>query len=506
MFFFPARRSPTLIQSAQEMAWPAATAHRSPAALQNVPYQATPFTMAPANLQHKALASPCPVFGYHKLTAKRCQSQLVGRRIVFSIGLRIACAWIGIFAPASVFAQPLAVQYYLQGTEAREAGEYDRYVDFMQRALNEVPGHSILLRHIAQGYALAGRTGDAVAALSRVADTGAFFDLSAYDEFAHLTGDGGFQDVENRFEKNLEPLGQARTAFSIGDPVLVPEGIAYDPHDDVFFITSIHQRKIIAARRDGSHSDFFGGDDAFFGGLGLKVDTARRHLWAVSAAFDGMRGYGEALEGHSSLFCFSLATGEPLRRVVLRGGDTPHSLNDLALDASGRVYVTDAGSGALYVLDPGADTLSTLVDAGTLRGPNGVALDETRRALYVSQYGLDVVRVDIDTKAVDSLHPPPDVATYGVDGLYMHRGHLIAIQNHPSLDRIVRFLLSDDGRRVTGVQVLARRLPVFDEPTTGTIANDHLYFIANSQIERFVESSDRAPDAFDAVKILDIEL
>jgi len=407
-------------------------------------------------------------------------------RIAWPTTVILLCALVT--APV-VRAQPPVIQYYIEATQARDAEDYDGYVRAMREALAEVPGHAILLRHIAQGYALSNRPEQAVGTLLRVAETGAYFDLSAYDELAALAGEPGFERAREALEHNLTPLGQATTAFTVADPLLIPEGIAYDPINDVFFLSSVHQRKVVAVDRHGEAMDFVIGGDDFYCGLGMKVVAQRRRLWVVTAAFEGMRDYSDALEGCSSVSCYDAESGHRLRHFVLPNRGTPYILNDLTLDSHGRVYLTDSGAGNLYMIEPEATEPEAFVADGSLRGGNGIALDEERGILYVARYGLDIVGVDVGDASVFSLRQPDDVALYGVDGLYLHDGALIAIQNHPSLERVTRFDLTRDGRRITGSEVLLRRHPLFDEPTTGVIVGDRFYLIGNSQIERFVHGT-----------------
>jgi sugar lactone lactonase YvrE len=307
-------------------------------------------------------------------------------------------------------------------------------------------------------------------------------------------------------EENRKPLGSPRVAFEVEDPLLIPEGITYDPAGDVFFLSSIHRRAIVKVARDGTASDFAAGDSGYFAGLGMKVDAARRRLWSASSVFPGMQGYAQENEGTSSLSCYDLPTGRLLKQVVAANVPDRHIFNDVALDAEGRAYLTDTQDGALYLAEWGSDTLGVFLPKGTLSGANGIALDGERNLLYVSQYGIDIALVDLKDKTVHALQRENDVALYGVDGLYLHGGDLIAVQNHPSLDRIARFSLSADGRSVTGAEVLVRRHESFEEPTTGVVVGDRFYFIANSQIERFTNMEDPDSTMLDPVRVLEIGL
>jgi sugar lactone lactonase YvrE len=411
-----------------------------------------------------------------------------------------------VVVAGSAGAPPPALQYYAAAIEARDAEDYLLYIRNMESALEESPGHAILMRHLAQGHALAGQPDSARVWLERLADTGAWFDLTAYEELAGLVSDPGFRQVTDRVEENRRPSGEATVAFRVPDPLLVPEGVAYDPGSGTFYLSSVRQRKIVGTDGTGKSDDFAGEEAGLFCGLGLKVDDTRRQLWAVSAAFPGMEGYTDELKGCSTLSCFDLETGDRLRHVALVDPDAPHAFGDLVVDGEGRVYVTDAVEGGVFVLDPGAEEMRKLLPPGTLHGPNGIALDGDRDLLYVAQYNLDVIVVDLADGSVHPLPRPSDLALYGVDGLYLYRNSLIAVQNHPSLDRVARFFLAEDGLSLTGWETLVARDPRFEEPTTGTLVGNRFLFIANSQIEKMSHADSPDPGDFEETILLEIDL
>jgi hypothetical protein len=80
------------------------------------------------------------------------------------------------------------------------------------------------------------------------------------------------------------------------------------------------------------------------------------------------------------------------------------------------------------------------------------------------------------------------VSTAAVDGLYWHRGSLLAVQGLPTLARVVRYTLSDGGRRIESGAVRERGEPEIREPTTGVIVGNRFYYIANSQYGRLSDA------------------
>ena len=54
------------------------------------------------------------------------------------------------------------------------------------------------------------------------------------------------------------------------------------------------------------------------------------------------------------------------------------------------------------------------------------------------------------------------------------------MQNGVTPTRVLRLRLAPGLDRVAGVDVLARNLPLFDDPTLAAVADGNLYYIANS--------------------------
>ena len=401
-----------------------------------------------------------------------------------------------------------AIEFYAEAMGARQAGNIDGYIAGMEKALLALPGHAILMRHLAQGHALAGRNDEAVAWLEQVAATGAWFELGGNPDFRSLIGTDAFDGVQDRIGGNRSAHGDASASFTVNNPLLIPEGMAYDPVTQSFFLSSIRERRVVRVDASGQVSNFTTDSaDDLYCGLGMKVDAERRHLWLVTAAFGGMAGFREELRGRATLSCFDLDSGVRKIHIEQSNDELEHNFNDLDLDSTGRVYLTDSIAGAILSLAPGAEELEVLVEPGVLNGPNGIALNEVQGLLYIARYNLDIVALDLDSGELWSLAELPSASLYGTDGLYFHEGGLIAIQNHPSLDRIMRFELSEDGKHISGEKVLLRRDARFHEPTTGSLAEGRFHFIANSQIETFMSMGEevRVDELVDVI-VLGIDL
>ena len=299
--------------------------------------------------------------------------------------------------------------------------------------------------------------------------------------------DAGFEAAWNdpEFQKIREKLAQdeprtpdASVAFRLTDPKLIPEGIAYDPKQDRLFIGSVAQKKIVSANRKGEVKDFSKLEDNLDCVLGLFVDAAHEQLYAVST-----NGFlDEALkQRRNAVVRYDLKNGLLVNRY-----DAPdaNQLNDLTGAPDGTIYATDSANGTLFRKRPAEKTLAPFGPKSALPGANGITLGADGN-LYVA-ISTGIARIDLSTGAPTRLPQPDTVVTGGCDGLYWRKGDLVGIQNVTNPGRVIRIVLADQGTRISGVTVLqSHHHPEFTEPTTGAIAGDALYVIANSYVGHF---------------------
>jgi len=71
----------------------------------------------------------------------------------------------------------------------------------------------------------------------------------------------------------------------------------------------------------------------------------------------------------------------------------------------------------------------------------------------------------------------------GIDGLYYFNNSLISIQ--PRYDRVCRFYLDTKGDSVEEMEILEAHNSHYNFPTTGCLAGQTFYYIANSQAYSF---------------------
>ena len=296
--------------------------------------------------------------------------------------------------------------------------------------------------------------------------------------FEAVWDDPEFQKIREKLAHEEPRTPDAPVAFRLADPKLIPEGIAYDPHQDRFFIGSVAQKKIVSANRKGEVKDFSKPEDNLDCVLGLFVDVAHEQLYAVST--NGFLDEAQK-QRRNAVVRYDLKNGLLVNRY-----DAPdaNQLNDLTIAADGTIYATDSASGTLFRKTPGEKRLTPFGAKGALPGANGITLAADGKPYVAISTG--IARIDLSNGAPTRLSQPETVVTAGCDGLYWHRGGLVGIQNVTNPGRVIRIMLADQGTRISGITVLqSYHHPEFAEPTTGAIAADALYVIANSYVGHF---------------------
>lgn len=411
--------------------------------------------------------------------------------------------WLGTLVLCLLAVTPMQAQrqaldegrrYTQEALEAYKAKDYDAYVVNLQKALEYRPNHPALVYRLAGAYALAGQPENAIAWLGQYAAMGLTARAAEDEDLASVQDLPGFAEAVNRMAQNTEPVGESEEAFRLSDPTFVPENVAYDPVTKTYFVSSVHQRRIVRVGHMRQEEDFATAEkDSLWSVLGIALDADRRRLWAGSAAIKQTRNLPADDLGRSGLWLFDLDSGEHLRTFLLPQDDQEHVLGDLTVAPNGDVYASDALTGAVYTVREGSTQLTVFLEPQTLSSPQGQCfMDDTH--LMVADYALGLLKIDPATRSITVLPPPQEVTLLGIDGLACYRDRLIAVQNGVAPQRILQFRLNETRDRIVATEVLAANHPLFQEPTSGTIIGDTYIYVANSQWNRF-DAEGQLPDA-----------
>ncbi len=387
--------------------------------------------------------------------------------------------------------------------------DYRVYELCYKKLLSLNPNHPHLLYDSAVALVLNGKNDLALAYLKRVlvSESTRILRLKTDERFNSLSLSSVFQSILQRAEALIKPFGQSRIAYTIREKDLIPEGVAFDPVTETLFVSSIYKRKIVAISKNGRIRDFKPSKaDGLLATIGMQVDAGRRHLWVCSGWYGGSEilDIGVEKDRKSKLFKYDIDSGK-LIKIYMTPGDHPGFLNDITLRSDGTVYMTDTKTHEIFHISPGNDKIEVYIDNEQIMYPNGITISDDDDHLFIAHYGGMVV-VDTRTRKQKTMAYPEGIFPGHIDGLAYYKNRLIAHQG-TVFGGLIMYTLNSTRDRIIGKRKLDILNPLFSMPTTGEIAGDRYFYIANAQIRSFNQSGKIwSLDKLKPVRILELNL
>ncbi|MBD3404450.1 hypothetical protein GF420_16280 [candidate division GN15 bacterium] len=362
---------------------------------------------------------------------------------------------------------------------AYQAGDFEAFRDKTLAALKIKPRSVFMQYNAACGLALTGKPERALRYLRQLAERGIGFDLAGDGDFDSLRDLPEYRAIASLMADNIEPVINSDDAHRIEQADLVPEGITWDPDSDRLFVGSMRFGRIYAIDPDGQVYQFahFATDQPL-ACLGVTVDTVRNLLWAVATAAPLHINWDTTFEGLTGVYAFDLATGETRHRWMAPDRIHPFGFNDLAVAATGDIYLT--GSKIFHI--PAGDSIPIVADfSRQFAASNGAALSPDQRFLFVGDNIDGIARVELSTGTVTQLEQADSMLTVGIDGMYYVNRSLVAVQNGAPPWRVSRFFLNTSETGIDSVHILERANPDLAGATTGVIVRDSIYYVGRYQ-------------------------
>ena len=362
----------------------------------------------------------------------------------------------------------------------------------VEESLAKITDRGAALFFLARRYAQIGDLDKALSLLKECIRLDQGFDPGDLRQFEALRSNSAFRAIVEEVRRRYPSVHRARVAFTVSENDLFPEGLSADANQRVFYMGSVKQ-KIIKIGEDGKVSDFVTPGDYRFPDLnGIKVDPKDHGLWVASA------------DDHNSELLHFNSQGKLLEHFPPPGGGR-HALNDLVLHGSNEVYVTDTSAHEVYRFDLAKHTFTPLSFHRRVLYPNGIALSDNGRWLYVADI-LGVIQVDLTNNQTREVDPGKHSTLAGIDGLYWHKDSLVGVQYGNGPYRVARWRLSPDGLKVASTDVFEYRTPLISFPTTGAILGGKFYFIANTGIANYKDGKIADPSKLEPINIAAIQL
>jgi len=276
---------------------------------------------------------------------------------------------------------------------------------------------------------------------------------------------------------------------------LFPEGLAVDASNGVFYMGSMHSKKIVRFTLNDGVSDFVKQDAYDLSPVGgVHVDREDQTVWASTDS--GVKQRPELVHFDKK--------GKLLERYA-SPGTMPYDLNDLVLRGRREIFTTDTEGHHVYRFDRVSHTFASVKLWRPVFYPNGITLSGDGNLLFIAD-SLGVIRLDLRTNESSDVDPGAHDTLSGIDGLYWHRGELIGVQYGTGEYRVMRWRLTPDGRKVSGSETLEYLTDLVSDPTTGAIFEDKFYFIANTGIYNLEDDTVVDPTKLEPVHIAVVPL
>ena len=346
---------------------------------------------------------------------------------------------------------------------------------------------------------LAGAAGDAnaaAAALDRLADLGLGHDARNDRAFDRVRDSSAWREAADRAWRNVTPIAGAAPAFSLADPDFFPEGVAGDPRDASWYLSSVRSGRVMRVGAKGAPRELTApGVAASLGAvLGVAIDTARNALWLATAEIPQRSGGSVHLTHGGELVALSLADGQVLGRWVAADSSPEHSFGDVTVAANGDVFVSDTRTPAVLRLRsqggravPAMAQLEVVAGGGLIANPQGIVALDDDEALLVADYLHGLVRLSLADGRAERIAEPAGVSVLGIDGLCgdARAGRVVyGVQNGVAPPRLVRLTFEAHFTRLARLEVIDRQPALAPEPTQCAVAADGVRYVANSQWEQ----------------------
>ncbi|MGE6761904.1 SMP-30/gluconolactonase/LRE family protein [Corallococcus interemptor] len=261
-----------------------------------------------------------------------------------------------------------------------------------------------------------------------------------------------------------EDKGSVRTEVQWPGEDFYPEGIAASK-DGTLYAGSLGTGAIARVKPGALGAEVFVPGRASFGVYGLEVDEAHDTLWACT--YDDLLLPAQA----SYLNAYALSTGALKGSHVMPGQNS--FCNDVTVDGSGNVYVTDSFENVVVRLPVGGTALATWSSDAVYEPSepglitlNGIAYDGASRLYVVNSDSGALYAIDIqpDGSAAAPVNIPVTPALETPDGIeWMGSGRLFVVEN--TVGRASLVTLGDGSG---AKEVLANS---FVEPTAAAITD-----------------------------------
>jgi len=274
-------------------------------------------------------------------------------------------------------------------------------------------------------------------------------------------------------------------------PEAYPEGIAYHPSANVYYVSSARTGTIGKVTAEGIYEPLYIDPD-LKSSYGLKMHPEGKILFVCVADANYSKYSTPATKKKMSrLVSIDVATGKKIRDIDLASlvpGE--HFANDLTVDSTGNVYITDSFANVIYKVTPDGKA-SVFADNPLFKttgvGLNGIVTHPEGYLLTVSSGTGTLYKIDMQNPSSVQKVMTDQYFING-DGLYLtNDGSLVLVQNGGS-NKIYK-LTSETNWQTAKIDSTTLAGDRFAYPTTATVAKDEKVWVMNAKFNELTDSS-----------------
>ncbi|WP_316795369.1 gluconolaconase [Pedobacter agri] len=269
-----------------------------------------------------------------------------------------------------------------------------------------------------------------------------------------------------------------------------PEGIAFDPAANVYYVSSARLGNIGKVNAQGNYS-ILHGDTTLKSTYGLKIHPDGKILYAcVSDANYSKYTSPSTRMKMARLIAIDISSGKKISDVDLSGLlPGKHFANDIAFDSQKNSYVTDSYAGAIYKITPGGIASVFAKDENFKTegvGLNGIVYHPDGYLIVDNSAKGQLFKVMLNNPKVVS-KIAIDQYFLGADGLLLNDKNNLTMVVNGGSDKIYK-LTSGDNWATAKVSASTTSTDRFTYPSTATMNGKDIW-IMNAQFNQLLDSN-----------------
>ncbi|MBF4505455.1 SMP-30/gluconolactonase/LRE family protein [Flavobacterium sp. JLP] len=292
--------------------------------------------------------------------------------------------------------------------------------------------------------------------------------------------------------------------YTITDIGLYPEGIDYDSKNEKFVFSSMYKGAVYVMSTKGVTAVFATSPKLVLP-TGVYTDEARNRLIVANADLGiSQKSTPNSAGTIATVSIFNLSSGALIKEIELKNftpsaGSCP---NDIAVDNTGNIYITDSFSPNIYKID-GNYTASLFATnnlfqpAANQFGLNGIVFHPDGYLLAVKTDDAKLFKILLSNPAV--ITEVKGIAFSAPDGIELDKNNnLVVVENGLGLGKTYTFSSKDNWASASKISETAIGKDEF--PTTAALASDGNIYVIHSKLGKLL-AGDKTQSSYTIQKI-----